>query len=79
MLSLSACFQAFEVCLENRLFMIEKELSALALQQAVSSWKIILSSVFFVVCNMFPESLGEITGSNVENFFVFLSNLAEAR
>ena len=27
---------------------------------------------------MFPESLGEVTGSNVENFFVFLSNMGEA-
>ena len=31
MLGFSACFQAFEVCLENRLFMIEPDLTALSL------------------------------------------------
>ena len=79
MLCLSACFQAFEVCLEQRLFGIEKELSALRMQQAISIWKIVLSTVFFVICNMFTESLGEVTGANVETFFVFLSNLGEAK
>jgi len=32
MLGLSACFQSFEVTIENRIFLIEKDLSALALQ-----------------------------------------------
>ena len=32
LLGLSACFQAFEVCLENRIFLIEKDLTALGLQ-----------------------------------------------
>ena len=49
------------------------------MQQAISIWKIVLSTVFFVICNMFHESLGEVTGANVETFFVFLSNLGEAK
>ena len=67
MLGLSAVFQASEICLENRLFIIEKDLSALALQQAVSIWKIILVGVMFGACLIFPEALGKPIGADVES------------
>ena len=77
MLGLSACFQAFEICLENRLFMIEPNLSALALQQAVSIWKVILIVALFVASNIFPDSLGALTGSNMESVAMAVKNLNE--
>ena len=53
MLVLSACFQALEIALESRLFMIDDQLTALGLQQAVSIWKIILIFLFFIVVALF--------------------------
>ena len=75
MLGLSACFQAFEVCLENRLFMIEPDLTALALQQAVSSWKVILVIVLAIVANIFSGSIGEKIGTNLDHFKLFFTNM----
>lgn len=61
----SACFQAFEITLEDRIFRIEKDLSALGLQQKVSSWKCILMLSLFAIGNIFPGVVGDITGSGV--------------
>ena len=65
MLGFSACFQAFEVCLENRLFMIEPDLTALSLQQSISSWKVILVSILALTGNFVITSLGEAVGSDM--------------
>lgn len=45
--------------------MIEKDLTALGLQQKISSWKIILLASLFLLGNMFPDFVGEVTGSSV--------------
>ena len=76
MLCLSACFQAFEVCLENRLFMIEPDLTALSLQQAVSSWKVILVSITSIL-SYFSDSLGKTLGSNTDALKLAGKNMNE--
>jgi len=65
-LVLSACFQAFEITLEDRIFRIEKDLSALGLQQKVSTWKCILMLSLFAIGNIFPDLVGTITGSGAK-------------
>ena len=77
MLVFSAIFQAFEISLEERLFKIEPELTPLGLQQAVSTWKIILVLVFAGVCNLLPDSLGKTFGSNYESISLAMFNLNE--
>jgi len=78
LLTLSACFQSFEVTLENRIFNIEKDLSALALQQMLSSWKMILLLVVFVIGNMFPSALGSSIGSGISSVSLAFHNMNEA-
>jgi len=41
--------------LENRIFIIEEDLTALVLQQAISSWKMILLLVLWVFCQAFSN------------------------
>ena len=77
LLVFSAIFQAFEISFEERLFMIEPELTPLGLQQAVSTWKIILVLVFTGVCNLLPDSLGKTFGSNYESMSLAIFNLNE--
>ena len=77
MLFFSAIFQAFEVCLENRLFMIEPDLKPLAMQQAISSWKMILVLLLWIVSNLFSDTFGEKIGSNSEQFTLFFANMNE--
>ena len=79
MLGLSACFQAFEVCLENRLFMIEPALTALNLQQAVASWKLILVSILTFVGNFIFPILGEAMGSDSKGFDLYFKNINEEK
>ena len=79
LLGLSACFQAFEVCLENRIFLIEKDLTALGLQQAMAIWKIILIAILFFLCNFFPESLGSATGASMSKLAIAMKNLNEEK
>lgn len=76
-LCLSACFQSFEVCLENRIFIIEKDLSALALQQMISSWKMILLLCTILIGNLFPNSLGSTIGSGLASFDLYNHNMEE--
>ena len=77
MLGLSACFQALCICLENRLFMIEEDLSALALQQAVSIWKLIMTTVLFVFCYIFPDSVGQLAGAGDGQITLAIHNMNE--
>jgi hypothetical protein len=79
MLCGSATISAFEISLENRLFMIEPELTALKLQQAISMWKMIMICVFFVVCSLFPDKLGMMTGSNTETIKLAFKNMNEEK
>ena len=74
---LSACFQSFEVCLENRIFIIEKDLSALALQQMLSSWKMILLLCVVFIGNLFPNALGSTIGSGLASFDLYDKNMDE--
>ena len=78
MLAVSACFSAFEVTLENRLFRIDPDLTALGLQQAISIWKMILVFVLFIASNFF-EKLGEATGSDMESLAIAVKNLNEEK
>ena len=77
MLGFSACFQAFEVCLENRLFMIEPDLTALSLQQSISSWKVILVSILAFTGNFVITSLGEAVGSDMAHLQLAVKNMNE--
>ena len=78
MLGLSACFQSFEIVLEKRIFMIEPDLTALALQQMISSWKMILMAGVILFSNMFPSALGAIIGNNRGRVSLAFYNMGEA-
>ena len=56
---LSACINALEITVENRLFVIEPELTALGLQSAVAVWKMLLSLLVVLVAQYIhvPKSL----------------------
>ena len=57
--------------------MIEEDLSALALQQAVSIWKLILTTVLFVFCYIFPDSVGQLAGAGDGQITLAIHNMNE--
>lgn len=61
LLGLSAFFQAMETMLENRIFMIEPELTAFTMQTAVALWKLIMVIVMVPFVDKIP-----VPGSVVE-------------
>jgi hypothetical protein len=77
-LVLSACFQAFEITLENRFFLIEKDLTALGLQQKISLWKVTLLASLFVLGNIFPDVIGQVTGSTIDTLGTAFNDMNES-
>jgi len=59
--------------------MIEKDLSALALQQMISSWKMIFLIIVFILGNLFPSALGAIIGNNRGRVYLALYNMSEEK
>ena len=57
--------------------MIEPDLTALGLQQAVSFWKIVLVTLLFITSLLFADSIGLWTGANVETLKLAGKNLSE--
>lgn len=79
MITVSAIIQAFEISLENRLFNIDKDLTALTLQQAISIWKVLLIFIMFVITNIWADTLGALTKSNTENIGLAIKNMNEQK
>ena len=77
MIVLSGIIYSFQITLENRIFKIEPDLTALGLQQAISMWKMTLLLILFVLGNIFSESLGDYTGSNTESLAKAYSSMNE--
>ena len=77
MIVLSGIIYSFQITLENRIFKIEPDLTALGLQQAISMWKMTLLLILFVLGNIFSESLGDYTGSNTDSLAKAYSSMNE--
>ena len=74
-IGLSACLQALKSTLENRLFVIDDDLSPLSLQRTICIWKLRLMAGLFLVSNIVLGSLGNATGSNISALVSSLGNL----
>ena len=79
LLVLSACFQSLEVAIENRIFLIEKDLWALVLQQTISIWKMILLVCVLFIGHIFPSSIGMTLGCDTASISTALGKLNESK
>ena len=57
--------------------MIEPDLTALNLQQAVASWKLILVSILTLLGNYIFTFIGDAMGSNADGFNLYFKNINE--
>ena len=68
LLCISAFIQALEVIIENRLFIIYPNLSAIYLQGAVSTWKMIFTIILVPFCGLIKVPEQYVTGGRLEDF-----------
>jgi hypothetical protein len=68
LLIVSACLSSLEMTVENRLFQIEPELSAIGLQSAVAVWKMIFCMVTILFAKYIPVSVNVNHEGKMENF-----------
>ena len=67
LLALSALLQAMETMLENRLFVIEPDLSAFTMQTAVALWKLIMVAALVPFMGKIPAPANIVEGGKMEN------------
>ena len=75
LLCISAFIQALEVIIENRIFIIYPNLSALYLQGAVATWKMIFTILLVPFCGLITVPEQYVTGGKFEDFEVAIKLL----